>query len=163
MKSENQYHTGIVVDDVDATLQWLTDVAGYKWCDKLIGEHDVETPEGNRTIPFHFAYSMSEPRLEIIATQPGTLWEPTDSGLHHLGFWSDDVEQDIVTLTATGMAVEVKGRDPFGTLLWAYCKGPSGPRIELVSRSLEPILSQLFANGSLDGIDRVGGNVETDT
>ena len=39
------------------------------------------------------AYSKSEPRLEIIQSIPGTVWEPADSGVHHIGYWSDDVGQ----------------------------------------------------------------------
>ena len=29
MKAENLYHTGMVVDDLEATMEWLTEVAGY--------------------------------------------------------------------------------------------------------------------------------------
>ena len=72
MKPEDLYHTGIVVDDFAATLSWLTKVAGYQWCDEFAGEQVVETPEGERTVPFHFAYSMNEPRLEFIEAVPGT-------------------------------------------------------------------------------------------
>ena len=30
MKAENLYHTGIVVDDLDATMEWFSKLAGYK-------------------------------------------------------------------------------------------------------------------------------------
>lgn len=41
-----------------------------------------------------------------------------------------------------GMRYEVKSYNPDGswTLLWAYCKGASGFRIELVSRAMEPFI-----------------------
>ncbi len=67
--------------------------------------------------------------------------------MHHLGYWSDDVESDLATLEATGMGYEVKAFNPdgSGTLLWAYCKGPAGPRIELVSRAMEPFIAYWFA------------------
>jgi hypothetical protein len=134
-------------------MRWLTDVAGDRWCDKFVGEQVVEMFDGVRTIALEFAYSMSEPRIEIVAARSGTLWEAT--GVHHLGYWSDDVDHDVALLAAAGMAVEAKGRDPFGTVLWAYCNGPSGTRIELVSRSLEPILSELFAKGRLDDMEGI--------
>jgi catechol 2,3-dioxygenase-like lactoylglutathione lyase family enzyme len=149
MRAEALFHTGIVVEDVEATKRWLTGTAGYRWCDPMVGEHEVETADGPRTVAFDFAYSMSEPRLEIIRAQPGTIWQPTGSGLHHLGYWSDDVGQDLATLTVAGLAVEACGRDPSGSLVWAYCKGSAGPRIELVTRALEPILTRLFATGRL--------------
>jgi hypothetical protein len=49
----------------------------------------------------------------------------------------------LATLESTGMTVEVKSYNPDGscTLLWAYAKGPTGPRIELVSRDMEPFVA----------------------
>jgi lactoylglutathione lyase len=88
-------------------------------------------------------YSGAEPRLELLQTVPGTVWTPADSGVHHLGYWSDDVESDLATLESNGMALEVKSYNPdgSGTLLWAYAKGSTGPRIELVSRNMEPFIA----------------------
>ncbi len=147
MKPEDFYHTGIVVEDFDAALRWFTDVAGYRWCDDLAVEQEVWTPDGNRVVPIHFAYSMSEPRLEVLQTVPDTVWVPSNSGAHHLGYWSDDVDEDIQTLVENGFQVEVKAPMPDGSALWAYCHGPRGPRVELVSRSLEPMLADWFATG----------------
>jgi lactoylglutathione lyase len=67
--------------------------------------------------------------------------------VHHLGYWSDDVESDLTTLEASGMRYEVKSFNPdgSGTLLWAYCKGQAGPRIELVSRAMKPFIEYWFA------------------
>lgn len=61
----------------------------------------------------------------------------------NLGYWSDDVESDLATLESNGMALEVKSYNPdgSGTLLWAYAKGRTGPRIELVSRGMEPFIA----------------------
>ena len=142
MKPENLYHSGIVVDDLDATLDWFTKVAGYRWTDVVEVDQVAQTPNGEVTIPMRMAYSGNAPRVEILQTVPGTIWVPADSGVHHLGYWSDDVESDLATLEANGMRYEVKSYNPdgSGTLLWAYCKGPSGPRIELVSRAMEPFI-----------------------
>ena len=45
-------------------------------------------------------------------------------------------------LAGRGMAVGSEVVDPrrLSDVLWAYCKGPSAPRIELVSRSIEPFI-----------------------
>jgi len=147
LKPENLYHTGIVVDDLDATLDWFTRVAGYWWTDVVEVDQVVETVEGEVTIPLRMAYSGVAPRVELLQTVPGTIWVPADSGLHHLGYWSDDVESDLATLEATGMRYEVKSFDPDGSgaLLWAYCRGSTGPRIELVSRAMEPLIAYWFA------------------
>jgi hypothetical protein len=144
VQAEDLYHTGIVVEDVGATLAWLSETAGYRWCSPLSGDHVVELDGGERTVPYHFVYSLTEPRLEIIAAQPGTLWQPADSGIHHLGYWSSDMDGDIAALGAAGLPLEAAGRNPDGSRSWAYCRGATGPRVELVNRSLEPLLSRLW-------------------
>ena len=144
MKAIDLYHTGLVVDDFDGTMAWFTETAGYEWCDSYAGDIPVVADDSETTIPLRLVYSKSEPRLELLQTIPGTIWVPADSGVHHLGYWSDDVDADVATLTAGGMSVEVRAPLPDGSSMWAYCKGSSGPRIEFVSRSLEPALRQMF-------------------
>jgi lactoylglutathione lyase len=95
------------------------------------------------------AYSGDAPRLEFLQTIPNTVWTPADSGVHHLGYWSDDVDADVATLEANGMELEVKSLLPEGSTLWAYCKGGTGPRIELVSRAMEPFIAQWFATAEV--------------
>jgi catechol 2,3-dioxygenase-like lactoylglutathione lyase family enzyme len=151
MKPENLYHTGIVVDDFENTLAWFTKVAGYRWTDVVSVDQVAVTPDGEITIPMKMAYSATDPRVEILQTVPGTVWVPADSGVHHLGYWSDDVEADLATLEANGWELEVKSFNPdgSGTLLWAYCKGPKGPRIELVSHAMKPFIEYWFS--TVDG------------
>ena len=149
MRPEDLYHTGIVVEDLDATRRWLTALAGYRWCDEYAGDQVVETGGGQLTVPLRFAYSRSEPRLELIEAVPGTVWEPAASGVHHLGFWSADVDRDVATLVRSGRELEVRASLPDGSTRWAYCGGVGGPRIELVSRMLEPMMAAWFATGRL--------------
>jgi Glyoxalase/Bleomycin resistance protein/Dioxygenase superfamily len=151
MQPRDLYHTGIVVEDLDATRRWLTELAGYQWCDEYAGEQVVETPGGEQTVPLRFAYSMSEPRLELIAAVPGTVWVPATSSIHHLGYWSDDVDRDVTTLARRGLALEVRAPMPDGTTRWAYCRGGRGPRVELVSRLLRPVMAEWFATGHRPG------------
>ena len=73
MKPENLYHSGIVVDDLDATLDWFTKVAGYRWTDVVEVDQVAQIPNGEVTIPMRMAYSGSAPRLEILQTAPGTI------------------------------------------------------------------------------------------
>ena len=147
MKAGDLYHSGIVVDDLDATMDWFTKVAGYRWTDVVEVEQQGVTPDGEVTIPMRMVFSADPPRLEFLQTVPGTIWVPADSGVHHVGYWSDDVESDLATLEANGMVCEVKSYNPDGSgkLLWAYCKSPAGPRIELVSRAMEPFIEYWWA------------------
>jgi hypothetical protein len=48
------------------------------------------------------------------------------------------------------MTFEVKSYNPdgSGTLLWAYAKSPTGPRIELVSRNMEPFIAQWWESAN---------------
>jgi hypothetical protein len=149
LKPEDLYHSGLVVDDFDHALRWWSEVAGYQWCDELAIEQNVHTPEGSRTVPLRFTYSMSEPRIELVEAVPGTLWMPSTSGIHHFGYWSDDVQRDVNALVEGGAQIEVDAPLPDGSLLWAYCKVASGPRIELVSRSIQPMIAEWFATGHL--------------
>lgn len=153
MRAEDLYHTGIVVDDIEATMAWLQKVAGYTWTDVVTVDQQAVTPDGEVTIPMKMVYSGAEPRLELLQTIPDTVWTPADSGVHHIGYWSDDVESDLASLASDGLAVEVKSYNPDGSgkLLWAYAKGVKGsvgPRIELVSRDMEPFIAYWWGTAS---------------
>jgi len=149
MQPEDLYHTGLVVDDIEATMRWFTDVAGYEWCDQFAGEQVVQLPGSERTLTMRGVYSLSEPRLELVGTISDTLWEPSNAGVHHLGYWSDEVDRDVATLVANGVQLEARSLMPDGSSLWAYCRAASGPRIEFVSRVLEPIMSEWWATGRM--------------
>jgi lactoylglutathione lyase len=151
VKPENLYHTGIVVDDLEATIERLARVAGYSWTDIVSVDQAAVTPAGDVTIPMKMVYSGADPRLELLQTVPGTVWTPADSGVHHIGYWSDDVESDLTTLESNGFALEVKSYNPdgSGTLLWAYARESGGPRIELVSRNMEPFIAYWWATATV--------------
>ena len=53
MKAENLYHSGIIVDDFDETLEWFTKVAGYEWTDVVSVDQVAVTPDGEITIQDH--------------------------------------------------------------------------------------------------------------
>jgi len=144
VRAGDLYHTGIVVEDLDEARTWWTETAGYRWGPTVGGDTPVVMPDGEITVPMRIAYSADEPRLELVQAIPGTLWMPADSGVHHVGYWSDDVDADIAHLLRRGLSLEVKAPSPDGSTRWAYCKGDRGPRIELVSRAMAPVLQQLF-------------------
>jgi len=96
-------------------MEWLTKLAGYTWTDVVEVEQVAQTPAGEVTIPMKMVYSGADPRLELLQTVPGTVWAPADSGVHHIGYWSDDVESDLAALQAAGMDLEVKSYNPDGS------------------------------------------------
>ncbi|MCA2318604.1 VOC family protein [Mycobacterium intracellulare] len=150
MKADDLYHCGLVVEDFDAEMAFLTDVVGHRWTQAFEVDQTVELDGRVDTIPLRLAFSLTEPRLELVQAVPNTLWTPSTSGLHHLGYWSDDIDDDIAALRENHFAVEGRGLTPEGETLWAYCKGPIGPRIELVNRVMQPVMESFFAMGAAD-------------
>jgi Glyoxalase/Bleomycin resistance protein/Dioxygenase superfamily len=149
VRSDDQFHVGIVVDDFEASLADLSALFGTTWCPEIALPTEVTLPTGNVVIDLGFVYSVATPRVEVIRTIPGTLWVPVaGSGIHHLGYWSDDVAADAARLEGRGYAAEAAGNRPDGTPVWAYHRHPSGPRIEIVSRSIQPSFEQYWASGT---------------
>ena len=144
MNAVDLFHTGLVVDDVDEAKARLTELAGYHWGPTVGGDTGIVTPEGERTVTMTVAFSVEEPRLELVGAIPGTIWEPPEAGVHHLGYWSDDVDADVEALLTAGLVLEAKAPTPDGPPMWAYCRDPRGARIELVTRAMAPVLTSLF-------------------
>jgi hypothetical protein len=151
MNGADQFHVGVVVDDLESALDELADLFGYRWCPPMALPMPVVLPSGEQTVDLRFTYSVTTPHVEVIQVIPGTLWVPVDgSGIHHLGYWSDDVGADAARLADRGYAMEATGVQPDGTPYWAYYRSPIGPRIELVSRQVQAGLEQYWASGSAD-------------
>jgi hypothetical protein len=146
MEGGAQFHVGIVVDDLDAALSELSELFAYEWCPQLAVETQVRLPEGHIMLDLRFAYSATLPRVELVRSVPGTPWVPADSGLHHVGYWSDDVAGDGARLVARGYAEEAAGVRPDGVAVWSYHRSARGPRIELVSRELQSGLEGYWAS-----------------
>lgn len=148
MKGTDLFHIGIVVDDLEAALHELGDLFGYTWCPVFAIETPVVLPEGEVMVDLRFAYSKTEPRVEVIKAIAGTPWvRATGSGIHHAGYWSEDMAVDGRKLEARGYTEEARGVVPDGTPIWAYFRSPKGPRIELVSRQLRAGLEHYCASG----------------
>jgi hypothetical protein len=145
----DQYHVGIVVDDPAATMAQLTGLLGYEWADPIGGTITVSLPDGDMEIEMRAWYSKTTPRLEVVQSHPGTVWSRADSGLHHFGYWVDDVTATICDLEKHGYSLEAAGKRPDGQPYWAYLSGPAGPRLEVVSRQLQPIMEHYFETGSV--------------
>ena len=147
MRATDLFHVGIVADDFEATLSQLTATLGYEWCPEMGACIPVHLSSGVEMLDLRFAYSRSEPRLEIVRRVPGSLWEPAaGSGIHHLGYWSDDLERDASALESTGMTREAVGKDEGGALKWSYHRGTTGPRIEMISTAVRPFMEKYWVS-----------------
>jgi hypothetical protein len=143
MNLHELYHTGIVVRDIDQAMQDFTDAVGLRWLTtgSPVGVVvDVWTPKGTVPVPFRAAYSAEGPvHLELVEAAEGTLWSTAGGGeVHHLGYWSDDVDATAAELESKGFdRVASGGFGPDSGILWIYHQRGNGPYIEHVSRSLE--------------------------
>jgi hypothetical protein len=151
LKTEDQFHVGIVAEDFEATRDQLSSLFGYQWCDEMGGAADVRLPGGDAVIDFGCVYSTTSPRLELVRPVPGTLWEPTPgSGIHHIGYWSDDVAADTAELERHGYVTEATRIGPDGAPFFAFLRSTTvtGFRVELVTRKVQPSLEQAWTRQS---------------
>jgi hypothetical protein len=146
MRAIDQYHVGIVVPDVDAEMARLSSLFGYEWTDELRVTVPVAFPTEQREVELVVRYSRAAPHLELIETVPGTFWTPVpDSTLHHLGYWSDDLDADGAELADAGYTCDGVGLGHEGSPQWSYWSCPDRPRIEFVTRDVQPFMEALFA------------------
>ena len=137
LRHADLYHTGIVVDDVDAAKAEYSDLMGVTWGPE--GEVDVSVwlPDGMRMMSFKYAYTAEGPhRLELVRPTAGTLWTVTGPGhAHHIGYWCDDVPAMSAAMSARGMPlapkVGVESADEDASIV--LHRTASGLYVELVS------------------------------
>jgi hypothetical protein len=139
------YHVGMVVDDLDGMLQLLTAAAGYRWIVQVKNELPVCFAHSTQRLDMRAAFSLDQPHLEVIQHVPGTLWAPSaNGGLHHIGYWSDDIAADSAELVAAGFPIEASGQDAEGHLEWTFHFAGVGPNIELINSSFKAAVDDLI-------------------
>lgn len=140
----NLYHTGIVVDDVDAAKAEYSDLMGVTWPHEGETDMPVWLPSGPKTVAFRYAYTDEGPhRLELVRRIPQTLWAVGGIGhAHHLGFWCDNVAEASVALTRRGLPICAKvgvddGDAPAPIVLH---QAKTGIYLELVDAALQSVI-----------------------
>lgn len=147
MKADDLFHVGIVTADLEATQAQLTELLGYEWGPEVGAPTEVILPSGERTLDLRCAYSITTPRLEVVRSIPGTFWESSPgSGIHHVGYWSDDVAADAAKLGQLGYVTEATRNMPDGAAFFAFLRSDTGFRVELVTRTVEPSLQQCWSH-----------------
>lgn len=149
LRSEDLYHTGIVVSDFDGALQEMQSIGGYRFAEEVRVDATVRTPAGETVLPLRATFSCAPgPLIELIEEVPGSHWTAAaGSGLHHMAYWVDDVEAESAALTAAGLPLEAAGLGHDGGLIWAYHSDGVRPRIEIVNRAAKPGLDAWTTTG----------------
>jgi hypothetical protein len=142
------YHVGIVVPDLRAAQRQLSEQVGVTWGRVLhLGAAEARGEDDrDLTLPMTICYSIDEPRLELIEEVPGSVWRcNSDSNLHHIGFWSDDLPGASARLSELGCPMQLCGRaGAEAPRSFAYHYGALGVRIEVVDAALRSTMESLL-------------------
>ena len=143
------YHVGIVVPDVAAARERLTELLGVTWGPIMhLDEVPFRDGAGNDIVlPNTICYSADEPRIELVEETPGSVWVRNEhSNLHHIGFWTDDLDGHSTTLGNGACPLQLCGRDGVDApVSFAYHRDEVlGIRYEIVDRSIQDAMSFLF-------------------
>ena len=144
------YHVGIVVSDLQKAMGELTSLASLSWGNPQVYT-GLMTMQGTQ-LRFEQTFAISldgPPHIELLGQLDGTVWNRT--GLHHLGIWSDNVDEDCSLVQTRGCALEsisVSAQDERTS--GRYFGVPAlDSRLEIVSREIsEPRLERYLAGGS---------------
>jgi hypothetical protein len=140
------YHIGIVVDDLHEGMKRYSALVGDDWSEVAGGPQPVKVDGVAGSLDFGFCFSRQGPvRIELVRAMPGTIWT-AGAGVHHLGFWSDDVAGESARLTAQGcgllVAIHVDiDQPPMAT----YHQGFGNVYIELVSTEVREFLEAMWS------------------
>lgn len=140
LRPEDFYHTGIIVPDLDAAMDRLSALAGYRWITPVSYTLPFRTTSGTQEVTSTFVYSLQAPHVELIKEVPGTAWTAAPgNAIHHLGYWTDNLAESANLLEDNGFAFEATADTAAPELaLFAYYVDSAGTRIEIVDRALFP-------------------------
>ncbi|MEE8398726.1 MAG: VOC family protein [Desulfobacterales bacterium] len=130
LKLKTLDHIGIQVRDVEEVIEtWERTFGIGPW---TIREMTHTTPEGETlTTKLAFAYTDNGVEIELIQSIRNDFIDTHGEGLHHLGFFVNDVDEDAAKAVEQGAKVAFKG--PGGNI-HLDADGPGGVRFELMRR-----------------------------
>ncbi len=136
----NVRHTGIVVDDLEASLHFYRDLLGFK----IVKEMD----EGGDYIDDMSALEKVQVKTIKLTARDGQLIELLhfishplqrqprefhDIGIAHIAFAVDDLDETYQQLTESGVPFNAPPQlSPDGYAKVTFCRAPEGTFIELV-------------------------------
>jgi hypothetical protein len=143
LQAANLFHTGVVVDDLDAAKDELGRALAVSWRDGG-GRVQLVTDEGTRVVRTSYALSREGPHhIELCQSIPGTLWTAAAPGqAHHLGYWVADVASasaQLQELGSTKIATVTVGDD--APPICAYHRTQNGLYVELVALAMRSVLT----------------------
>lgn len=130
------HHVGIVADDVEAAVAALNRL--YDLDVTVFAESEFTCRiDGvlQRTVQ-RMGLSAGPPHVELLRTVPGSpIWQPSPTGIHHLGFVADDVAAVSAELARRGARLWMAGGDGGVAPGACYHRDPLGQIVEVLSRA----------------------------
>ena len=137
------FHVGIRVPDLAAAMDELGESLGVTWAESRENpDQTLWTPElGLQHLHLKYTYSAEGPQhVELLEGPEGSFWDGrTDSGIHHVGIWVDEVTAETDRRVAAGWKIVGAQRDPGdgkGYGMFTYIQPPGGLIVELVDRAV---------------------------
>jgi hypothetical protein len=147
------YHTGTVVDDLEAAMASTRLSLGIEWTRPVRSHTEVWTPDGTRVLSLMWTYSLDEGhRIELIQQfddiGPSERFHmPSEP---HFGYWVTNADAARARLEAAGLPT-CFARVSDGETLVSYHRSPWGFFVELVSEKARPALQALLDGGATWG------------
>ena len=143
------YHIGIVVSELDGAMNDLSSQLALTWTPVRHSQRILRHLGRLVTTDLRLTYSIEgPPHLELIGEARGTPWEPTGGGIHHAGYWVEDLRGAGRLLTRAGMTLEATYDAEDGGLLgFAYFTDANGFRIEILDDSRRQSFEDWLAGG----------------
>ena len=141
------WHIGIAVPDLEKGQKELGEVFGLRWRPARVRNLTLADAAGRSyAVECHVVFSLGGPfAVEVWQAISGTpLDMPQAGGVHHIGYWVDDLAAEAKRLDALGYAgYATAATTPL------LNRGPAGTLIELCDQhSDRPSLRDLFPPGS---------------
>ena len=140
LRPADQYHTGVVVDDLASAKERIGTQLGVTWLEggALVR---ILSDSGERIEKTASALSVEGPlHVELEQSVPGTLFTTTgDNHLHHIGYWVDEVASvsaapSHLAMPKAAMICVGEGTD---APIRAYHEPGDDYDVEIVSRATE--------------------------
>ncbi|MDA2986341.1 MAG: VOC family protein [Actinomycetota bacterium] len=155
MRTESAFHTGFVVDDVEAARDHLSAHLNATWTPVEERDMPLRGPAGPVTVRLRFTYTTTGPHhLELLGAVPETVWQasgpshPGTIAAHHIGLWCSDLAETSRRLEADGSPLLVTYDSELDEAVgFAYHRLPSGLLLELVDEARRPAFEHWFGGG----------------
>jgi lactoylglutathione lyase len=148
------FHIGIRVTDLSAAMDEVGRSHAVTWASVQDRTMDIWLPDvGPASFRLALTYSCEGPvHLELMEGWPGSPWDVRGggAGVHHLGYWVDDVRVETERLLADGWTLELAAAPPEdGYGRFTYLRSPAGILVEPVTRSAKERFEAWWAGGDL--------------